>query len=80
MNELLNSSLPRVQQAELLLFNLPLVSPFETSFGSIDHREIIVCRLKADGITAYGECAADADPLYSSETNFTCWEIRSQST
>jgi O-succinylbenzoate synthase len=75
MNELLNSSLPRVQQAELLLFNLPLVSPFETSFGSIDHREIVVCRLKADGITAYGECAADVDPLYSYETNVTCWEI-----
>lgn len=75
MNELLNSPLPRVQQAELLLFNLPLVSPFETSFGSIDHREIVVCKLKADGITAYGECAADVDPLYSYETNVTCWEI-----
>ncbi len=75
MNDLLNASLPRLEQAELLLFNLHLVSPFETSFGSIDHREIVVCRLQAGGITAYGECAADADPLYSYETNFTCWEI-----
>jgi len=75
MDYLLNTQFPKIQQAELLLFSLPLVSPFETSFGSIDHREIIVCRLQADGITAYGECAADVDPLYSYETNSICWEI-----
>ncbi len=75
MENLLNTQFPKIEQAELLLFPLPLVSPFETSFGSIDHREIIVCRLKTDGITAYGECAADVDPLYSYETNSICWEI-----
>jgi O-succinylbenzoate synthase len=75
MKNLLNTQLPKIEEAELLLFPLSLTAPFETSFGSIDHREIIVCRLKAGGITAYGECAADVDPLYSYETNSICWEI-----
>jgi O-succinylbenzoate synthase len=75
MQEKLNLQFPKIDQAELLLFPLPLTAPFETSFGSIDHREIIVLRLQAGGITAYGECAADVDPLYSSETNSICWEI-----
>jgi O-succinylbenzoate synthase len=75
LNELLRLPLPEVQEVTLLLFHLPLKSPFETSFGSIDHREIIVCRIQADKIRAFGECAADEDPLYSYETNFTAWEI-----
>jgi O-succinylbenzoate synthase len=75
MDNLLNTQFPKIENVELLLFPLPLVSPFETSFGSIDHREIILSRVQAGGITAYGECAADVDPLYSYETNSICWEI-----
>ena len=59
----------------MMMFRLPLRSPFETSFGSIDHREIVLCQIEAAGITAYGESAADEDPLYSYETNFTCWQV-----
>src|SRR5215475_5764411 len=75
LEKLLQSPLPRIEEATVLLFHLGLKSPFETSFGSIDHREIILCEIKADGLRAYGECAADEDPLYSYETTFTCWEI-----
>jgi len=75
LNNLVEKKLPRIEVANLLLFRLPLKDPFETSFGSIDHREIILCTLEASGLRAYGECVADVDPLYSYETNFTAWEI-----
>jgi len=72
---LLQASLPRIEEVSLLIFRLPLKSPFETSFGSIDDREILICDLKAGGLRAYGECVADAEPLYSYETTSTCKEI-----
>ena len=78
LRSLLQSRLPRIEEAALLLFRLPLKSPFETSFGSIDHREIVLCQLKAEGLVAWGESAADADPLYSYETVFTTKEILQQ--
>jgi len=72
---LLQISLPRIEEVTLLVFRLPLKSPFETSFGSIDDREILICELKGGGLRAYGECVADAEPLYSYETTSTCKEI-----
>jgi O-succinylbenzoate synthase len=56
-------------------FRLPLKAPFETSFGSVDHREIIICEILAEGLRGYGECVADTDPLYSYETVFTCGQV-----
>lgn len=75
LNELLDAELPKIERAKVLLIRLPLKSPFETSFGSIDHREIILLRLDAQGLTAWGESAADADPLYSYETTQTNSEV-----
>lgn len=71
LNELLQLELPKVEQADLLQIRMPLKAPFETSFGSIDHRDIILCRIRAQGLTAWGESAADEDPLYSYETTVT---------
>ena len=75
LNSLLPEKLPKIEEATILLFRLPLKSPFETSFGSIDHREILLCRLHAEGLAGWGESAADADPMYSYETVFTTREI-----
>jgi len=54
---------------------MPLVSPFETSFGSISHRECIISKIEAGDVTGYGECPADQDPGYSYETTSTAWPI-----
>jgi O-succinylbenzoate synthase len=54
---------------------LPLVTPFETSFGSINHTECILVELRADGLTGYGESAVEHDPGYSYETTGTAWHI-----
>jgi len=65
----------RIDRIELRLVTLPLVRFFETSFGRVHDRTFIVTRLDGGGVTAYGECVADDNPYYSSETTETAWHI-----
>jgi O-succinylbenzoate synthase len=65
----------RIERLELRLLKLPLVHFFETSFGRIDDKHFILVRLDGEGATGYGECVAEQDPYYSSETNDTAWHI-----
>jgi o-succinylbenzoate synthase len=60
---------------ELRLLRLPLVRFFETSFGRVDDRTFVLVTLEEDGATGLGECVADANPYYSSETTRTAWHI-----
>jgi o-succinylbenzoate synthase len=54
---------------------MPLVAPFETSFGRLTDRECILISLQSAGFIGYGECVADRDPGYSYETIGTAWHI-----
>lgn len=54
---------------------MPLKARFETSFGPIDNRDCIIVEVHAGDIVAFGECAADRDPLYSYENVSTAWAI-----
>jgi O-succinylbenzoate synthase len=54
---------------------MPLVSPFETSFGREVDRECVLIALHAEGLTGYGECVATRDPGYNYETSGTAWHI-----
>ena len=54
---------------------LPLVHFFETSFGRVHDKHFILVRLDGGGASGFGECVADQDPYYSSETNDTAWHI-----
>jgi o-succinylbenzoate synthase len=54
---------------------MPLVAPFETSFGRTIDRECILISLQSEGFTGIGECVADRDPGYSYETTGTAWHI-----
>jgi o-succinylbenzoate synthase len=65
----------KIERVELRLVRLPLVHFFETSFGRIDEKHFILVRVDSDGATGYGECVAEQDPYYSSETNDTVWHI-----
>ena len=65
----------KIERLELRLVKLPLVHFFETSFGRIDDKHFILVRVDGDGVTGYGECVAEQDPYYSSETNATVWHI-----
>lgn len=65
----------KIQQLTLNLIRMPLVAPFETSFGRELERECILITLLADGLIGYGECVADGTPGYSYETTGTAWHI-----
>jgi o-succinylbenzoate synthase len=65
----------RIEQITLNHLSMPLVSPFETSFGRSTDRECLIITMQAEGITGYGECVADRDPGYSYETTGTAWHI-----
>jgi o-succinylbenzoate synthase len=68
----------RIDRLELRLLKLPLVHFFETSFGRIHDKHFILVRADGDGASGFGECVAEQDPYYSSETNETVWHIVEQ--
>ena len=68
----------RIDRLELRLLRLPLVHFFETSFGRIYDKHFILVKLEGEGHAGFGECVAESDPYYSSETNETCWHIISE--
>ncbi len=55
--------------------SMPLVSPFETSFGRAEERESLLIEAFSEGISGFGECVADRDPGYAYETSGTAWHI-----
>ena len=55
--------------------SMPLISPFETSFGRETDRECILVEIKSEGLTGYGECVSSHDPGYNYETTGTVWHI-----
>ncbi len=65
----------KIDRLELRLLRLPLVHPFETSFGRVHDRSFLLLRLDAGGVEGLGECVADDNPFYSSETTETAWHV-----
>jgi O-succinylbenzoate synthase len=60
----------------LTLVRMPLVRPFETSFGRMTAREAILVDVHdTSGAIGWGECVADADPFYSAEDSSTAWHV-----
>lgn len=60
---------------ELRVLQIPLVSPFTTSFGTESVREVIIARaLTSDG-DGWGEIVTGAAPLYSSEYTQSAWDV-----
>jgi O-succinylbenzoate synthase len=65
----------RIERIELRLLRLPLVHFFETSFGRIHDRTFVLVSVEENGAVGWGECVADGNPYYSSETTRTAWHI-----
>jgi o-succinylbenzoate synthase len=64
-----------IDQVEVRLIRLPLIEPFETSFGSIDSRLLFLVSVEADGLRGWGEVVASEKPLYSYETAATALHV-----
>jgi O-succinylbenzoate synthase len=65
----------RIDRLELRVLRLPLVHFFETSFARVHDRTFILVAAQGDGAVGYGECVAEGNPFYSSETTETAWHI-----
>ena len=65
----------KIESITLNHISMPLVSPFETSFGRETDRQCILITLQAEGWTGYGECVATRDPGYNYETTGTAWHV-----
>ena len=48
----------KIDGVEMRLIRLPLLEPFETSFGKIDSRLIFLVCLQAGGLQGWGEVVA----------------------
>src|SRR5215216_195430 len=65
----------KVDGIEIRLIRLPLLEPFETSFGKIDSRLIFLVCLQAGGLNGWGEVVASEEPRYSYETVSTALHV-----
>ncbi len=53
---------------------LPLVEPFETSFGVELRRQFLLVSVESsEGLAGWGECVATRDPLYNEESTASAW-------
>jgi O-succinylbenzoate synthase len=57
----------KIENIELRRVTMPLVRPFRTSFGTASERETTLVRVTTTDAEGWAECAAEPDPLYSSE-------------
>ena len=65
----------KVQRLTLREIRMPLVTPFETSFGRVTDRRMLLVEVEADGVAGWGESVAGEGPFYAPETVETAWHI-----
>jgi O-succinylbenzoate synthase len=65
----------KIERVELHHVDMPLVTPFETSFSREVSRACILVEVHGDGLTGWGECVAAHGPWYSYETTGTAWHV-----
>jgi o-succinylbenzoate synthase len=68
----------RIEKLIVREIRVRLKTPFETSFGRMDERRIILVEALSDGISGWGEITAGEGPYYNSETTDTAWIIFSE--
>jgi len=62
------SEIPAIDLIEIIIVDLPFVSPFSISSYTWTGKEALLIKIKAGNYTGWGECVADPDPFYSPET------------
>lgn len=67
----MEARIPVIDRIDLITVRLPFVKPFATSVHTWAVKEALLLRVESDGVVGWGECVADPDPYYSSETTQT---------
>lgn len=65
----------RIDGMTLREIQLPLVRPFETSFGVTRDRRILLAEVRSEGLIGWGECTAGERPFFSGESTDTAWQV-----
>src|SRR5713101_3048340 len=65
----------RLESVEMRRVRMPLVAPFETSFGVQTERDILLLKAITSDGEGWGECVAGEEPTYSSEYVDGCQHV-----
>ncbi len=65
----------RIDAIILRELHMPLVRPFETSFGITRNRRIVLAEVQSEGLTGWGECTAGERPFFSGESTDSAWQV-----
>lgn len=63
----------KIEAITLRELHMRLKSPFETSFGTVQNRRVLLVEVVVDGVSGWGEVTALETPGYNSETTDTAW-------
>ena len=69
------AELMRIDGIILRELQLPLVRPFETSFGVTRNRRILLAEVRSEGLTGWGECTAGERPFFSASRPTRAWQV-----
>ena len=65
----------RIDAIILRELHIPLLRPFETSFGVTRERRILLVEIQSEGLTGWGECTAGERPFFSGESTDSAWQM-----
>jgi len=65
----------RIDAIILRELHMPLVRPFQTSFGTTSNRRILLAEIHSEGLIGWGECTAGEHPYFSGESIDTAWVV-----
>jgi o-succinylbenzoate synthase len=68
----------RIDAIILRELQMPLVRPFETSFGVTRERRVLLAEIHSEGLIGWGECTAGERPHFSGESTDTAWQVITQ--
>jgi O-succinylbenzoate synthase len=65
----------KIDSITLREIHMRLKSPFETSFGTVQNRRILLVETIVDGASGWGEVTAGETPSYNTESTDTAWHV-----
>jgi O-succinylbenzoate synthase len=63
----------RIESIHFEFVQLPLISPFQTSFGIETEKTAWIVTIVSEELSGMAECVADTEPLYSGETHASAY-------
>jgi O-succinylbenzoate synthase len=68
----------RIDAIILRELHMPLVRPFETSFGVTRERRVLLAEIHSEGLVGWGECTVGERPHFSGEWTDSAWKLMTQ--